>query len=318
MYYIGVDLGGTGIKVGLLDEAYHIVQQASAPTLAERPAEEIVADMAKLCKEVIDRQGITAADVHSIGIGTPGIVSRKEGVILRSSNLPTFENVAVREIFKKYLDLEVYLENDANCAALGEARCGAAKGDDNVLVMTLGTGIGGGLLINGELYSGSFFAAGEIGHHVVNWHETEKCGCGRKGCWEQYASARALVGQAQEAARKSPNSQLMTLVQDGNLENMNAKVVFEAAEAGDKVAQDVLDNYFKAVARGITNLINIMQPTSVVIGGGMSAQGEKVSGPIRNYIQDEMYGSLKLQTQIKTAELGNEAGIIGAALLGLN
>lgn len=314
MYYIGVDLGGTSIKVGLLNSEYQIIQSATLPTRRERPAEQVLEDMAMLCKQVMGAQGITEKEVHSIGIGCPGIASPKEGVILYSSNL-CFENVNVREEIQKYINLDVYVENDANAATLGEAICGAAKGKDSVVMVTLGTGVGGGIIIGGKIFGGAFYGGGEVGHHVIALDGIQ-CGCGRKGCWEQYASATALIRQAKEAAKEHPESALIKLAKDQNIENINAKVVFDAFDAGDEVAKEVLDKYYQYVAHGVANMVNTLQPEVVVIGGGVSAQKEKLTNPVREYVQGQMYGGLELQTEIKAATLGNDAGIIGAALVG--
>lgn len=315
MYYLGVDLGGTTIKVGLVNEEYQIVQSISGPTGRERSFEEVLKDMAMLCKEVMRMEGVTEKDIHSIGIGSPGIASPNEGVILSSSNL-NFDHVNVRREIQKYIQTDVYVENDANCAALGEVICGAAKGEENVVVVTLGTGVGGGIVANGKINRGSFFGAGEIGHQVINYDQGLPCGCGRKGCWEQYASATALIRQAKNAVSEHTDSKILALAKDGNAENINAKVVFDAAQAGDEVANNVLQGYFRYIACGVTNIINTLEPSMIVLGGGMSAQKEYLTNPVAKYVQEEMYGGLSLKTKIKAATLGNDAGIIGAAFLG--
>ena len=315
MYYIGVDLGGTTIKVGLVDENYKIVERASGPTKAERPQQEILKDMAMLCKEVMAKRNLTEKDVHSIGVGSPGKASPAEGIILFSNNLH-FDHVNVRAEIQKYIQVPVYVENDANCAALGEVMGGVAQGEKNVVVVTLGTGVGGGIILNGKIYNGSFCGAGEIGHLVIKWDEEIRCGCGRRGCWEQYASATALIRQAKVAAKEHPETQMLAFAQDQALENINAKNVFDAAHAGDEVALNVLDTYYKYIACGVADLINILEPNMIVLGGGMSAQKEYLTEPVIKYVKEEMYGGLQLKTQIKAATLGNDAGIIGAALLG--
>ncbi len=315
MYYLGVDLGGTTIKVGLVDENYKIIHSISGPTNRERSSEEVLKDMAMLCIEVMKKQGITEKDIHSIGIGSPGIASPEDGVILSASNL-NFDHVNVRDEIKKYIDTDVYVENDANAAALGEFICGAAKGEKNVVVVTLGTGVGGGLITDGKIIRGNFFGAGEIGHQVIQVVDGLPCGCGRKGCWEQYASATALIRQAREKVVNNPESLIAKNVKDNNLDNINAKLVFDSAKDGDKVANEVLDQYFKYIACGVTNMINILEPSMVVLGGGMSAQKTYLTDPVTKYVQDEMYGGLSLKTKITSAILGNDAGIIGAAFIG--
>lgn len=315
MYYLGIDLGGTTIKVGLVNEQYQILQSISGPTRRERSSEEILKDMAMLCFEIMKLQGITEKEIHSIGVGSPGIASPNEGMILSASNL-NFNRVNVRKEIQKYINIDVFVENDANCAALGEVICGAAEGENNVVVITLGTGVGGGIVTDGRINRGSFFGAGEIGHQVICYENGLPCGCGRKGCWEQYASATALIRQAKAAVEKVPESMILSLAKEKKVDNINAKVIFDAAQAGDQIAQDVLERYFKYIACGITNIINILEPGMIVLGGGMSAQKEYLSDPVTKYVHEEMYGSLSLKTKIKAAKLGNDAGIIGAAFLG--
>ena len=315
MYYLGVDLGGTTIKVGLVNEQYQIIQRISGLTGRERSSEEVLKDMAILCLEVMKLQGITEKEIHSIGIGSPGIASPNEGVILSASNL-NFKHVNVRKEIQKYINTDVYVENDANCAALGEVICGAAKGESNVVVVTLGTGVGGGIIADGKISRGSFFGAGEIGHQVICYDNGVACGCGRKGCWEQYASATALIRQAKAAVEKAPESMILSLAKDQKADHINAKVIFDAAQSGDQVAQAVLEGYFKYIACGLTNIINTLEPSMIVLGGGMSAQKEYLTEPVTKYVQEEMYGGLSLKTRIKAATLGNDAGIIGAAFLG--
>ncbi len=315
MYYIGVDLGGTNIAVGLVDENYQIIESVSGPTKRERSSEEILKDMASLCKEVMDKRNLSEKDIHSIGVGSPGIASPKEGIILFSNNLG-FDHVNVKNEIQKYIPVDVYVENDANCAALGEVLCGAAKGEKNVVVVTLGTGIGGGIIIDGKIYGGSFFGAGEIGHTVIQMTDGLACSCGRKGCWEQYASATALIRDAKEAAKNHPESKLIAMAKNQDAQNINAKVVFDAAQEEDETAKELLNRYFRYIACGVTNVINALEPSAVVIGGGISAQKEYLTEPVTRYVQEEMYGGLQLKTIIKAATLGNDAGIIGAALLG--
>lgn len=314
MYYIGVDLGGTTIKAGLLNSEYEIIDKQVIPTGAERSAEEVLKDMAMLCKDLMTKYNLTEEDIHSIGIGSPGIASPVEGIIHYASNL-NFKEVNVRKEIQKYINLDVYVENDANCAALAEAICGAAKGEKDVVVVTLGTGVGGGIIIDGKVYSGAFFGGGEIGHHVIDLNG-RPCGCGRKGCWEQYASATALINDAKKAARENQESKLNIMVESADVENMTAKVVFDAAQAGDEVAIKVLDQYFRYVAHGVANITFMLQPSVVVLGGGMSAQKENLTVPVTKYTEEEMCPGLELRNPVKAAILGNDAGIIGAALVG--
>lgn len=315
MYYLGVDLGGTTIKVGLVNENFKILEYATCDTLRDRHSSAILKDMAALCQAILEKRGLTEKDIHSIGIGCPGIASPIDGIIYSASNLD-FKNVNVKEEIQKYMNVDVFVENDANCAALGEVLAGVAKNEKNVVVVTLGTGVGGGIIVDGQIFRGSFFGGGEIGHQVIQVSDGLPCGCGRKGCWEQYASATALIRLGKEAARHHADSMLHTLAKDGDIEQINAKVIFDAAKAGDAISAQVLEDYFQYIACGVANLINILEPNMIVLGGGMSAQKEYLSDSVKKYVQHEMYGGHSLKTTIKTAILGNDAGIIGAAFLG--
>lgn len=313
MYYLGIDLGGTNICVGLVNESGKIIKKENTPTIVERGYEAIVKDMAMLCKKIIDDEKIDIKDVVSIGIGSPGIPDIKKGVIIFSNNLK-FENVPLRDEMKKHIDLPVYIENDANCAALGESTCGAAKDYDNSVMVTLGTGIGSGIIINGKIFSGAFYGGGEMGHMVIE-SNGELCSCGRQGCWEMYASATALIRQTRVAAAKYPNSKIFELV-NGDIKLIDAKVPFDAAQQGDEVAKDIIDRYLKYLAVGISNIINIFEPEIIAIGGGVCAQGENIIKPVTKLVKGDVYGGGKLKTKIVTAKLGNDAGVVGAAMLG--
>lgn len=311
MYYVGIDLGGTHIAVGLVDENGKIIHKDSVPTGRERPYQEIIKDMAMLSLKVIKDSGVDMKDVKYIGIGSPGVPNSKEGFIVYSCNL-NFRNTPVRAEMQKYIDLDVYIDNDANCAALAESVAGAAKGVDHSIAITLGTGVGGGVVINKKIYSGFNFAASELGHMVVVV-DGEPCTCGRKGCWEAYASATALIRQTKAAAEKNPDS-LINKLTGGKLD----KIVFEAARQGDETAKAVIEQYIKYVADGLANVINIFQPEIIVIGGGICKEGEYLLKPLREAVYKNVYGvseGLPL-TQIKVAMMGNDAGIIGAAMLG--
>lgn len=314
MYYLGVDLGGTNIAVGLVNEKGELLHKESIPTIRERNYEEILKDLANLCIKIIKDNNLEVKDIESIGVGSPGTCDSKEGVIVYSNNI-AFENTPLRKEIQKYIDLPVFLENDANCAALGESVRGAAYGYKDSITITLGTGIGGGVLINGKILSGAFFGGGELGHHVIV-SGGEQCTCGRKGCWEAYASATALIRDTKIAALRYPLSKISEEV-NGDFNLISAKTVFDVAEKGDKVATEVIDKYLSYIAEGVANMLNIFQPEIIVIGGGVCAQGEKILLPIEAHVKKLSYGG-ELKTKMAIAKLGNDAGIIGAAMLGLN
>lgn len=313
MYRIGVDLGGTNIVAGVVDEFYKIVAKAKRKTACPRPAGEILADIAACVKEAVETAGITLNDVQSIGIGTPGSVNKRMGIIEYANNLG-FDKVPARDILLKYFDKPIYLENDANCAALGEAVAGAGGNVENFVAITLGTGVGSGIIVNGKIVNGCNDAAGEMGHSVIV-ADGEPCTCGRKGCWEAYSSATALVRQT-KAAMENNKSSLMWEVVDGDITKVNGRTAFDGMRKGDTAAKQVVDTYIKYLAAGVTNVINIFQPDVLCIGGGIGCEGEPLLAPLRVYVEKERYSiHCGKQTQICSAILGNDAGVIGAALL---
>ncbi len=312
MYFLGIDVGGTNISVGIVNEKGELIAKLSTPTMNGRNSDDILDDMASLCFRLCQEQEIDMEDINSIGIGLPGLMDKKKGILKYANNL-NFYNVNVIKEMKTRTSLPVYIENDANCAALGENTCGASKGEKNVIYITLGTGVGAGIIINGKIFDGSFGGGGEAGHMVIVANG-EECTCGRKGCWESYASASALMREGRIAAAKYPNCEIYNLV-DGNIKLVDAKTVFDAADLGDKIALEIIDRYIEYVAIGLVNLINIFQPQSVVIGGGICAQGDKVIEPVTKIIEERVYGG-ELKTKVSVATLGNDAGIVGAAMLG--
>lgn len=314
MYYVGIDLGGTNIAVGLVDEEGRIVHKDSVPTYRERPYQEILRDMAQLALKVIKDAGVSLDQVGHIGVGSPGTPDCENGVLVYNNNL-NFRNVPIREELQKYINLPVYLDNDANCAALAESVAGAAKGVRHSVTITLGTGIGGGIVIDGKIYSGFNYAGAELGHTVIVC-DGEQCTCGRKGCWEAYASATALIRQTKKAAEENPDSAINKLV-GGDLGKIDAKTAFDAARQGDETGEKVVRQYIKYIAEGLINVINSLMPEILVIGGGVCKEGEYLLKPLRELVQKGVYSSGNIpQTQIKTAQMGNDAGIIGAAMLG--
>lgn len=313
MFYIGVDLGGTKIAAGIVDEDGKIVKKGSVPTFRTRRSEEIVNDLWLLVESLMKDFGITEKEIHSIGIGSPGTVDRPSGVIIYNGNLQ-FRDVHIREEVQKYILVPVYIENDANCAAIAESVAGAAKGAEFAVIITIGTGIGGGVIINNKLYIGANGAGGELGHVVLNLNG-EACTCGRNGCWEAYSSATALIRQTKKAAIENPQSKIFELV-DGDLNKIDAKTAFDAAKMGDQTAMKTIDNYIDIFADGLANIVNIFQPNLVVIGGGVSKEGENLLTPLREKMKKRTFCIEGLaETQIVAAKLGNDAGIIGAALI---
>lgn len=314
MYRIGVDLGGTNIAVGIIDENNKIVAKASRKTKAPRAPELIFDDMADAIKEAMDQIYITNADVISVGVGTPGSVNKAEELIEFANNLG-FNNVPAYKLLRERTGFEkVYFDNDANCAALGEAIAGCGKGVKNFIMITLGTGVGSGIIVNGKLVTGLNYAAGEMGHTVIQYNGIQ-CNCGRRGCWEKYSSATALISQTKDAMRANYNSLMWELV-GNDITKVSGRTAFDAMRKGDAAAQTVVNNYVAYLACGIGNVINIFQPDMVCVGGGIGNEKENLLGPTRKLITNERYSiHAKKQSELVCAILGNDAGIIGAALL---
>lgn len=309
MYYIGVDLGGTNIAVGLVDDNGKILDSMSTPTLSPRSYKEIVADMARLIKEIINNAGLSVNDIESIGIGSPGSVDDDRGMIIYANNLD-FDHAPIAEEMRKHIDLPVHIENDANAAAFGEYVVNG-KGAKNVIFVTLGTGIGGGIIINGKLYKGANGAAGELGHCVLV-EGGLPCTCGMNGCWEQYASVTALISQTKAAIEKNPDSLMVKISEERGV--VNGRTAFEAAKKGDKAAEEVVSQYAQYIAAGTVSMINIFQPEKLIIGGGISREGDYLLNPVREFCNAKSYKTDGKKTIIEAATLFNDAGIIGAAL----
>jgi len=312
MYTLGIDLGGTNIVAGVVDENHKVIAKAKVKTDFPRPAEEIVDDMAKVCKMACDEAGIDIKDVYACGIGSPGAINPVDGVVVTANNLG-FKNLALTKMLKEKTGMDFYIENDANAAAYGEFLAGSGRGVNSCVAVTLGTGVGGGIIIDGKLFSGSNYAGGELGHTVINV-DGEQCTCGRKGCWEAYASATALIRQTKAAMEKNKDS-LMWKIAEGSLDNVNGRTAFDGMRQGDESAKNVVDTYTKYVAVGVANIINVFQPEKVCIGGGISNEKETLVAPIREYVNNEIYAVMGKPCEILTAELGNDAGLIGAAAL---
>lgn len=314
MYRIGVDLGGTNISVGVVDEDFNIISRGKTKTNSPRPAEEIFEDIAKCISMAADDAGISLDDVNVIGVGTPGSVNDETGYIDYSNNL-RFDKVPAKQMLEELTGKPCFFANDASCAALGELYAGAGKGCKNLIAITLGTGVGSGIVIDGKVFRGANSAGGEIGHTVINVNGVE-CTCGRKGCWESYASATALIAQTKHAMKENPESKMWNCA-GNDIESVNGRTAFDAMRMGDEAAKAVVDKYIYYVAVGIINVINVFQPDVLCVGGGICNEGETLLAPIRKYVVEERYSKYaQKQTEICKAQLGNDAGIIGAAMLG--
>lgn len=312
MYRIGVDLGGTNIAVGVVDENFKIIGRGKMKTNAPRPAEEIFDDISTAINMAVADAGLTMDDISTIGVGTPGSVNKEEGLIEFSNNLD-FNNVPAKKLLEDRTGKPCVFENDANAAALGEAYAGAGNGVKNLVAVTLGTGVGSGIIVGGKVLGGMNDAAGEMGHTTIIFNG-EQCNCGRKGCWERYASATALIAQTKAKMLECPDSKMWDIV-GGKIENVSGRTAFNAMYEGDEAGKQVVDQYIEYVAVGVTNIVNIFQPDVICIGGGIANEGENLINPVKEYVRKECYTKhAKKQTVICAAVLGNDAGIIGAAL----
>ena len=285
-YYIGIDLGGTNIVAGVVDENYKIISKASTKTNLPRPEKEIAADMARVSVQAVKEAGLDMNQIEWVGIGTPGIANSEKGIIEYSCNLG-FDNTPMVDYIKEYIDKPVFIENDANAAAYGEYVAGAAKGAKNAVCITLGTGVGGGIIIDGRIYSGSNFAGAEIGHTVIEVDGPE-CACGRRGCFEVFSSATGLIRMTKEAMDNDKDTLMHKITAERN-GKVTARTSFDAMRMGDKTAKAVVDKFIKYLAAGITNTINIFQPDILCIGGGVCNEGDPLLLPVRALVKKEVY-----------------------------
>ncbi len=319
MYTIGIDLGGTNIAVGLCDEKLNIIDKISTSTPAAEGDEAVTRAMAETTKALLDRNSLTVDDIEYLGMAVPGSIDPDRGVVEYSNNI-AFEDFPIADRFRAYLPIEkIYVENDANAAALAEALSGSAKDTCCSVMITLGTGVGGGVIINGKIFKGGINAAGaELGHTVI-CAGGRLCTCGRRGCLETYASATGLILSTKEKLREleilGVESKMFEIKEKYG--KVNGRIAFEAAKAGDEQAMAIVNEYVYYLAEGITNMVNIFQPAVVSIGGGISGEGEFLLEPLRKAVYRDQYTRIrKIKAKIVTATLGNDAGIIGAAGLG--
>mgnify|MGYP002596319912 CR=1 FL=1 len=298
-YTIGVDLGGTNIKAGLVDEAHHIVDSVSCKTNLPRPEHEVEAEIAALCSQL-------AQQIESVGIGTPGSVNPHTGVVEFNANFG-YHNWPLVSAMEKLLPCRVYIENDANAAAYGEYIAGAAQGAKYAIAVTLGTGIGGGIIIDSKIIAGYHGAGGEIGHACVNHNEVRPCNCGNHGCLEQYASATGIVRVANDILEESQEDSKMR-----HVEKLSAKNVLDFYKEGDALAVKTMEKVGDILGSTLAVFACVTDPEAIVIGGGVSKAGKPLTDCIQKYYQKYAFPSCK-STPIILASLGNDAGIYGAA-----
>lgn len=309
MYYIGIDLGGTNIAAGIVDENGRTLVKDSTPTLAQRPNSEVVEDMCSLCERLVKNADIDMNDIGAIGIGCPGTVDTRNAEVVFAANT-NMEKLYIGDMIEKRLNKPVYADNDANAAAYGEYIING-KGAESFVLITLGTGVGGGIIIDKKLYHGFNQAGAELGH-ITLVSGGEQCSCGKKGCWEAYASVTALIRQTKQAMEEHPESAMHKWTD--NYGKVSGRTAFECAKQGDAAAKTVVDNYIRYVADGLVSILNIFQPERICVGGGISKEGDYLMNPLKELVYKDDFNRHMPKTAIETASLFNDAGIIGAAL----
>lgn len=313
MVYIGIDLGGTNIAVGVVSETGSILAEASAKTLAQRPYQEIVKDMADCTRKALKKAGLQESDIRSIGIGIPGVADQKSGVVIFCTNLG-WDHIPLREELQKYIRKPVLIDNDANVAALAESYAGVSVGCHSSVLLTLGTGVGGGIVINGKAWSGAHGRGGEVGHMTLV-PDGVPCTCGNNGCLERYCSATAIIRMAKQECLGYPQNGILDKV-GGDAEKINAKIVIDAAKEGDPVALRVFNQYAQNLALAINTITAFFDPEMMILGGGVSHAGTFLTDAVKALLPRYIMFKALPGPRLELAKLGNEAGIIGAAMLG--
>ena len=309
-YYIGIDLGGTFIKGGIVTEKGEIIAEGKVPTESELGGEKVMDNIAELVGQLLKKANLKKEHTEGIGMGVPGMIDSKNGVVIFSNNLK-WHHLHISEGVEKRTGIKVKIANDANVAALGEATYGAGRDVDDSILLTLGTGVGGGIIVGNKLVEGNKSAGAELGHMVIA-HNGEQCTCGRKGCLEAYASATALIRDTKRAMENHKDSKMWEI---GSTDAVTGKTAFDYKDV-DSYAKEVVDNYIEMLACGIANIANIFRPHTVMLGGGVCAQGDNLIVPLQKIVNKEIFaGDLGPRCPIAIAKLGNKAGVLGAAAL---
>jgi len=313
--FIGIDLGGTKIITALVDKTGRIISRDYRQTEAAKGLDAVVARMIDAASEVMNGGGVVSAQISAVGVAAPGPIDAKSGVVTTPPNLPGWTDVPLRQLIQDGLGLPTALENDANAAALAEHRFGAGQGTEHMIYVTASTGIGGGFILNGELYGGATGAAGEIGHMTI-LPQGPHCGCGNRGCLEALASGTAIAREARERVKCG----IPTLIADlakGDLKHISAKLVAQAAGQGDIEAQEILDEAMTYLGVGMANLVNLFNPELIVIGGGLTNMGARIFDPVRSIIQRRAFRAAAQVVRVVPAQLGDDVGVLGAAAVAM-
>jgi len=310
--YVGIDVGGTNIKIGLFDSDLNSICKTSITTNADMGPDIVIGNMAQTVEKLINEANLTLNDIVAVGIGTPGPAKYSEGIIIRSTNMPKFENVPICRMLNEKLGAPVVFDNDANVACWGEYVVGAGKGVKDIVFFTLGTGIGGGIVSNGELVHGCDENGAELGHMII-YPDGRSCNCGQKGCVEAYASADSTARRATEALEAGAKSSLKQVLDEKG--KITSKDVYEHLAAGDELAKEITDGTAKALAITCINMLHTTEPRRIIFTGGMIAAGDTLLIRIKHYFNEHIWAMKKETVEICFATLGEDTGIIGAAAL---
>ena len=313
MLYIGIDVGGTTMKAGVVDENGKILHKISCPSGIERGHEAMIHDMVGLCLRVTEECGHSMEEIHSIGIGIPGMQDPRTGRVPFCTNLK-WHDVPLVELMQKELDKPVYINNDATVAGLAESVAGVSSTVKNSCFVTLGTGVGGGVVLDGKVFMGPHGIATEVGH-MITVAGGEMCTCGNRGCWERYASATAILREGRKFCEAHPGCALEQKV-GGDLSKIEARTIIDLAKEGDPDCAAIFDNYVYHLTVGLVNLINLYDPEIIALGGGVSHAGDFLLNKVRALLPEMIFFKSMPHARVELARLGNDAGIIGAAMLG--
>ena len=310
--FVGIDVGGTNVKIGLFDSSLKLISKTSVTTEAEMGPEIVIDKMAKTVENLLAEAGFTLQDIVAVGIGTPGPAKYSEGIIIRSTNMPKFKNVPICRMLNEKIGAPIVFDNDANVACWGEFAVGAGKDVEDMVFFTLGTGIGGGIVTNGELVHGCDENGAELGHMIIH-PDGRKCNCGQRGCAEAYASADSTARRATEAVEGGAESSLKKVLDEKG--KITSKDIYEHLAAGDKLAKEITDGTAKALAITCINMLHTTEPKRIVFAGGMIAAGDVLLNRIKDFFDEHIWTLKKESVEICFATLGEDAGIIGAAAL---
>jgi len=314
-YYAGIDIGASNIKYGLVDSAGKIIYHNSKASLVEKGAKPLLHMITNIAENLLLRAAEDDLAINWLGIGTPGVVDTKTGTVIGvSPNIPDWVGTELGKHLKEHLNLPVYVDNDANAMALGELRFGAGRRFNNILCVTVGTGIGGAVIIDKELWRGSNFSAGELGHIVIDYNGL-KCDCGNTGCLEKYCTAPAMIKKMSEKLENGMTG-TMNEILSGKIENLNIKKLFTGAKNGDELALSIIEQSARILGAGLSGIVNLLNPEAIIFGGGVIDGGAGYIEIVGAEIRGRSFRSATENLRIVKAELGNNAGFIGAALLG--